>query len=71
MFFVRGHAKRVLKCVQCKHLQYFPNPLLRVTSSLWLLNDMEGLEGFHGAGGGSDPEFHEIPSQGPSYPSQA
>ena len=32
---------------------------------------MEGLEGLHGAEGGSDPEFHEIPSQGPSYTSQA
>ena len=71
MFFVRGHTKRVLKCVQRKHLQYFPNPLLRVTSLLWLFNNMEGLEGFHGAKVGSDPEFHEIPSQGSSYPSQA
>ena len=48
MFFVRGHAKRVLKCVQCKHLQNFPNPLLRVTSLLWSSDNMEGLEGLEG-----------------------
>ena len=71
MFFVRGHTKRVLKCVQRKHLQNFPNPLLRVTSSLWSLIGMEELEGIHGAEGGSDPEFHEIPTQGSSHTSQA
>ena len=38
---------------------------------MWSSSDMEGLEGLHGAEGGSDPEFHEIPSQGPSYTSQA
>ena len=70
MFFVRGHTKRVLKCVQRKHLQNFPNPLLRVTSSLWSSSDMEGLEGIHGAEGGSDTEFHEIPTQGSSHTSQ-
>ena len=32
---------------------------------------MEGLEGIHGAEGGSDPEFHEIPTQGSSHTSQA
>ena len=55
MFFVRGHVKRVLKYVQCKYLQNFPAPLLRVTSSLWSFSNMEGLEGIHGAEGGSDP----------------
>ena len=63
--------KRVLKCVQCKHLPNFPNPLLQVTSSLWPSIDMEELEGIHGAEGGSDPEFHEIPTQGSSHTSQA
>ena len=32
---------------------------------------MEELEGIHGAEGGSDPEFHEIPTQGSSHTSQA
>ena len=32
---------------------------------------MEGLEGVRGAEGGMEPEFHEIPSQGPSQTSQA
>ena len=32
---------------------------------------MEGLDRLQGAEGGSDPEFHKIPSQGPSYTSQA
>ena len=32
---------------------------------------MEGLEGIHGAEGGSDLEFHEIPTQGSSHTSQA
>ena len=32
---------------------------------------MEGLEGIGGAEGGREPEFHEIPSQGPSQTSQA
>ena len=32
---------------------------------------MEGLEGIHGAEGGSDPEFHKIPTQGSSHTSQA
>ena len=71
MFFVRGHAKKVLKCVQRKHLQNFPNPLLRVTSQLWSLSKMEGLEGTRGPEEASDPEFHEIPSQGPSQTSPA
>ena len=71
MFFVRGHAKRGLKCVQHKHLQNFPNPLLRVTSSLQSLIGIEELEGIHGAEGGSHPEFHEIPTQGSSHTSQA
>ena len=71
MFFVQGHVKKVLKCVQRKHLQNFPNPLLRVTSSLRSLIGMEELEGIHGAEGGSDPEFHEIPTQGSSHTSQA
>ena len=71
MFFVRGHEKRVLKCVQRKHLPNFPNPLLRVTSLLWPLIDMEELEGIHGAEGGSDPEFRKIPTQGSSHTSQA
>ena len=31
---------------------------------------MEGLEGLRGAEGGMEPEFHEIPSQGPSQTSQ-
>ena len=31
---------------------------------------MEGLEGIHGAEGGSDPEFYEIPTQGSSHTSQ-
>ena len=70
MFIVRGHAKRVLKCIQCKYLQNFPTPLLRVTSSLWSFGKMEGLEGIHGAEGGSDTEFHEIPTQGSSHTSQ-
>ena len=71
VFFVRGHAKKVLQCVQCKHLQNFPNFLLQVTSSLWSLIGMEELEGIHGAEGGSDLEFHEIPTQGSSHISQA
>ena len=71
MFFVRGHAKRVLKCVQRKHLQNFLNLLLRVTSLLRSSIDMEELEGIHGAEGGSDLEFHEIPTQGSSHTSQA
>ena len=71
VFFVQGHMKKVLKCVQCKHLQNFPNPLLRVTSSLRSLIGMEELEGIHGAEGGSNPEFHEIPTQGSSHTSQA
>ena len=71
MFFVQGHVKRVLKCVQCKHLQNFPNPLLRVTSLLRSLIGMEELEGIHGAEGGSNPEFHKIPTQGSSHTSQA
>ena len=71
MFFVRGHAKRILKCVQCKLLQNFPTPLLRVTSSLWSSSDMEGLEGIHGAEGGSDPKFHKITTQGSSHTSQS
>ena len=32
---------------------------------------MEGLEGIRGAEGGMEPEFHDIPSQGPSQTSQA
>ena len=63
--------KKVLKCVQRKHLQNFPNSLLRVTSSLWSLIGMEGLEGIHGAEGGSNLEFHEIPIQGSSHTSHA
>ena len=70
MFLVRGHVKRVLKCVQRKHLENFPNSLLRVTSSLKFLGKMEGLEGLRGAEGVMEPEFHEIPSQGPSQTSQ-
>ena len=66
MFLVRGHAKRVLKCVQYKHLENFPNSLLRVTSSLKSFRKMEGLEEVRGAEGGMELEFHEIPSQGPS-----
>ena len=45
--------------------------MLRVTLSLRSLVGMEGLEGIHGAEGGSDPEFHEIPTQGSSHTSQA
>ena len=71
MFFVRGHVKRVLKCVQRKHFGNFPNSLLRVTSSLKPFSRMEGLEGIGGAEGGMESEFHDIPSQGPSQPSQA
>ena len=32
---------------------------------------MEGLEGIRGAEGRMEPEFHDIPSQGPSQTSQA
>ena len=32
---------------------------------------MEELEGIHGSEGGSDPEFHKIPTQGSSHTSQA
>ena len=71
MYFVRGHAKRVLKCVQRKYFQQFPNSLLRVTSSLKPFSKMEGLDGVRGAEGGMDTEFHDIPSQGPSQTSQA
>ena len=71
ILFVRGPAKRILKCVLRKHFRHFPNPLLRVTSSLWSLGKMEGLEGIGGAEGGMDPEFHEIPSQDPSQTNQA
>ena len=63
--------KRVLKCVQRKHFENFPNSLLRVTSSLWSLKEMEGLGEVRGAEGGMESEFHEIPSQGPSQTSQA
>ena len=70
MYFVRGHAKRVLKCVQCKYLQQFPNSFLKVTSSLKPFSRMEGLEGIRGAEGGMESEFHDIPSQGPSQTSQ-
>ena len=63
--------KKVLRCVRCKHLQNFPNPLLRVTSSLPSLISMEEYEGIRGAEGGSDPEFHEIPTQGSSHTSQS
>ena len=45
--------------------------MLRVTSSLRSLIGMEELEGIHGAEGGSDPEFHKIPTQGSSHTSQA
>ena len=45
--------------------------MLRVTSLLWSLIGMDELEGIHGAEGGSDPEFHEIPTQGSSHTSQA
>ena len=61
--------KKVLKCVQRKHLQNFPNPLLRVTSSLWSSSDMEELGGIRGAEGGSDHQFHEIPTQGSAHTS--
>ena len=71
MFFVRGHTKKVLKCVQRKHLQNLPNSLLRVTSSLQSLIGMEEFEGIHGAEGGSDLEFHKIPTQSSSHTSQA
>ena len=71
MFFVRGHAKKVLKCVQRKRSQNSPNSLLQVTSLLWSLVGMEGLEGIHGAEGGSNPEFHKISTQGYSHTSQA
>ena len=71
MFFVRGRKRRVLKCVQRKHLDNFPNSLLRVTSSLWSFRKMEGLEEIRGAEGATELEFHEIPSQGPSPTSQA
>ena len=70
MFFVRGYAKKVLKCVQSKLLQHFPISLLRVTSLLQSAIDMEEYEGIRGAEGGSDPEFHEIPIQGSSQTSQ-
>ena len=66
MFFVRGHARNILRCVQRNFLQQFPNSLLRVTSSLKAFNRMEGLEGIRGAEGGMESEFHDIPSQGPS-----
>ena len=32
---------------------------------------MEGLDGIRGAEGGMEQEFHDIPSQGPSWTSQA
>ena len=63
--------KKVLKCVQRKHLQNFPNSLLQVISSLGSLIGMEELEGIHGAEGGSNPEFHKIHTQGFSHTSQA
>ena len=50
--------KRVLKCVQRKQFENFPNSLLRVTSSLWSLRKMEGLGEVRGAEGGMEPEFH-------------
>ena len=62
--------RNVFKCLRHKYLQHFPNPLLRVTSSLKLLRRMEGLEGFKGAEGGMESEFHDIPSQDPSHTSQ-
>ena len=70
MFFVQGHAKNILRYVQRKYLQQFPNSLLRVTSSLKPFSKMEGLEGIRGAEGGVESEFHDIPSQGPSQTSQ-
>ena len=63
--------KRALKCVQRKHFENFSNSLLRATSSLWSFRKMEGLGEVRGAEGGMEPEFHEIPSQGPSQTSQA
>ena len=71
MFFVQGHAKKVLKCVKRNHLEKFPNSLLKVTSSLWSFRKMEELEEIRGAEGGMEQEFHEIPSHGPSRTSQA
>ena len=38
---------------------------------MWSLIGMEELEGIHGAEGGSNPEFHEIPTHGSSHTSQA
>ena len=63
--------RKVLKCVQLKYLQQFPNSLLKVTSSLKPFSIMEGLDGIRGAEGGMESEFHDIPSQGPSQTSQA
>ena len=63
--------KRALKCVQSKHFENSSNSLLRATSSLWSFRKMEGLREDRGAEGGMEPEFHEIPSQGPSQTSQA
>ena len=45
--------------------------ILYYMTSLWSSIDMEELEGIHGAEGGSDLEFHEIPTQGSSHTSQA
>ena len=62
--------KNIVRCVQRKHLQNYPNSILKVTSFLKSVRKMEGLEGIRGAEGGMEPEFHEIPSQGPSQTSQ-
>ena len=42
-----------------------------MTSSLWSFGKMEELEEIHGAEGGIDPKFHEIPTEGSSHTSQA
>ena len=59
--FVRGlRVKRLLECVN-RTRHYAPHINPKLTSSL-RFKKMEGLQGMRGAEGGSDPEFHDIPS---------
>ena len=60
--FVQGvRVKRLLECVDRTHHHYVPHINPKLTSSL-RFKKMEGLQGMRGAEGGSDPEFHDIPS---------
>ena len=60
--FVQGlRVKRLLEYVDRPYHHYVPHINHKLTSSL-RFKKMEGLQGITGAEGGSDPEFHDIPS---------